>query len=138
MNDVTVSRTVDAPPTDVRAAMADLEPFMRAAGFDRVTVEGSVLHVANDVGIVTIELTLAVIDDPDAALVYEQREGIFEEMRTAYTVTSSPGGTTVEATTTFALDLAFVGDVLDATVIERQRRAELTAQLDWLEDVCTD
>ncbi|WP_251133223.1 hypothetical protein [Halorubrum sp. 2020YC2] len=40
------------------------------------------------------------------------------------------------ATTAFALDVAVIGDFLDATVIERQRRAELSAQFDWLEAHC--
>jgi len=42
-------------------------------------------------GIATIELTLELVDRPDADLAYEQRKGIFEEMRTAYTVIRSNG-----------------------------------------------
>jgi len=56
-------------------------------------------------------------------------------MRTAYTVTSDPNGSEVVATTEFALDVAIIGDVLDSTVIKRQRRTELTAQFDWLEEM---
>ncbi|SDY75892.1 hypothetical protein SAMN05216564_10994 [Halopenitus persicus] len=62
-----------------------------------------------------------------------QQEGIFEAMTTSYTVTAADGGSEVTATTEFALDVAIVGDVLDATVIKRQRRRELEAQFDWLE-----
>nr|WP_256335738.1 hypothetical protein [Halopenitus persicus] len=54
-------------------------------------------------------------------------------MTTSYTVTAADGGSEVTATTEFALDVAIVGDVLDATVIKRQRRRELEAQFDWLE-----
>lgn len=117
--------------------MADIEPFMRAAGFDDVSVDGETIHVANSVGIATIELTLERVDTPETDLAYEQREGIFEEMSTEYVVAATPDGSEVTATTEFALDLAVIGDVLDATVIKRQRRKELTAQFDWLEQAAT-
>jgi hypothetical protein len=42
----------------------------------------------------------------------------------------------VRATTEFELGVTVIGDALDSTVIERQRRKELTAQFDWLEEVC--
>lgn len=44
-------------------------------------------------------------------------------------------GTEVVATTDCALDLAVVGEFLDATVIKRQRRIELEAQFDYLESI---
>jgi carbon monoxide dehydrogenase subunit G len=137
MQSVTISRTIEAPDAALREAMLDLEPFMRAAGFDSVDVDGDTIHVANTVGIATIELELAIVPDPAATLTYEQREGIFEAMRTTYTVAPTEDGdaSEVTATTQFALDVAIVGDVLDATVIKRQRRAELNAQFDYLEDV---
>jgi len=135
MNSVMVSRRIDASPTLVRESMNRLDPFMRASGFDEVLVDGESVRVANEVGVATIELTLELVDRPDADLAYEQRDGIFEEMRTAYTVTPAPDGSEVVATTEFALDVAIVGDVLDATVVKRQRRKELTAQFDWLETV---
>ncbi|GAA0727355.1 MULTISPECIES: SRPBCC family protein [Halorubrum] len=134
MNSVTLSRTIDAPPTVVRESMNELDQFMRASGFDEVHVDGETVRVANEMGIATIELTLELVDRPDADLAYEQRKGIFEEMRTAYTVTSDPNGSEVVATTEFALDVAIIGDVLDSTIIKRQRRKELTAQVDWLEE----
>jgi len=40
------------------------------------------------------------------------------------------------AAVTDAMDVAVVGGLLDATMIGRQRRRELAAQLDWLEAVC--
>lgn len=136
MNSVSLSRRIDAPPDAVREAMRDVEPFVRSAGFDEVAVDGETVRVANDVGLASVELTLELLDDPDADLAYEQREGIFESMRTEYVATPTADGSEVTAATTFALDVALVGDLLDATVIERQRRAELSAQLDWLEGRC--
>lgn len=134
MNSVTLSRTIDSPPTDIRESMNRLEQFMRASGFDMVLVDGKTVHVANEIGIATIELTLELVDHSEADLAYEQRDGIFEEMRTAYTVTPASNGSEVAATTEFALDIAIVGDVLDSTIIKRQRRTELAAQFDWLEE----
>lgn len=137
MNTVSLSRTLDAPPTSVREAMSDHQAFLKAAEFDEVTVVDGTIQIANMVGILTIELTIELVDDPDAFLAYEQRDGIFDEMVTTYTVTPTDDGTEVTARTEFELDIALVGQVLDATIIQRQRRKELTAQFDWLETVCT-
>ncbi|MFC6974205.1 SRPBCC family protein [Halomicroarcula sp. GCM10025709] len=134
MERVSVARTFDATPEAVREAMADLEAFMLGAGFDDVTVEDDTIIINNRVGLFDIELVLAVVDDADAALAYEQRDGVFESMRTEYHVDSAGDGTTVTATTEYAaLDLAVVGQLLDSTVVDRQRRKELDAQFDWLE-----
>ncbi|MFB6195292.1 MAG: SRPBCC family protein [Haloplanus sp.] len=139
METVTVTRTIAAAPSAVRDAITDLEPFMRAAGFDEVAVEGDLIHLTNRVGIAEIELTVERVDAPDAVLAYEQREGIFASMRTDYRVeevdADGEQGTRIEATTDFELDVALVGDLLDATVIRRQRRKELDAQFDYLESV---
>ena len=136
MNEVTLSRRIEAPPETVRDAVEDVEPFVRSSGFDEVEVAGETARVANDVGVASTELTLELVDDPDATLAYEQREGVFEEMRTEYAVAPSVEGCEVTATTAFALDVALLGDLLDATLIKRQRRRELSAQFDWLEDRC--
>jgi carbon monoxide dehydrogenase subunit G len=134
MQTVTVTRTIDAPLAAVRDAITDVEPFMRAAGFDEVTVDGDDIHIANRVGIATIELDLERVDAPDAVLAYEQRAGIFESMRTVYHVEAVDAERArVEATTDFALDVALVGDLMDATIIRRQRTTELDAQFDHLE-----
>ncbi|MFB6302365.1 MAG: hypothetical protein ABEH78_05840 [Haloferacaceae archaeon] len=53
-------------------------------------------------------------------------------------VSEVPHGSEVTATTRFAVGAGPIGDVLDATIVGRQRRRELTAQLDWLEAVTTD
>lgn len=61
-----MTRTLAADPGAVREALTDLEPFMAAAGFDEVTVDGDTVRVRNRVGIVDIELTLERVDAPDA------------------------------------------------------------------------
>lgn len=129
---MSVSRTIDAPPKRVREEMEDLESFMLASGFTDATVDGDNLHLENQVGLATVELDLRVFEREGAALAYDQREGIFETMETVYTVEPVDGGSEITATTEFALDVALVGQILDATVIKRQRRSELTSQFDWL------
>lgn len=138
MEEVTVQRGLSAPPDGVRNAVQDVKPFMQAAGFDEVHVDNNTIRVSNQVGIVSIELTLEVVDHSDADLAYQQQDGLFEEMQTTYTITPSDPETKISATTSFALDIAIVGEVLDSTIIKRQRRKELSAQFDWLEDVGSD
>lgn len=138
VNEVSVTRTVEASPATVRDAMADVERFMEAAGFDEVTVEGDSLTIVNGFGLAAIELSLTLVDRPGAELAYEQDDGIFEEMWTTYEVAAADGGTRITATTEFALDLALVGAILDATVIDRQRRRELNAQFDWLDTLADE
>ncbi|MFD1645814.1 SRPBCC family protein [Haloarchaeobius litoreus] len=134
MNTVTLSRSIDAPAETVREAMADLQAFTEAAGFDDVAVDGDEVVITNHVGLLELQLELVVtVDEPDR-LVLDQRDGIFESMETRYTVTGDTESCEVTAETDFALDVAIVGAVLDATVIERQRSAELTRQLDWLQE----
>ncbi len=135
MQTVGVSREIAAGPDVLREAMQDVGPFMRAAGFDGVAVDGESVTITNHVGLLTIELDLRLVDDPDATLAYEQVDGIFESMETRYYLDPGPETTTVSAETTFALEASFVGPLLDATVIDRQRRKELEAQFDYLESV---
>jgi len=132
METVSVSRSFESDPETLREAMLDLGPFIEAAGFDEVSVEGDDISIANNVGLLTIELELRVVDD-DCVLAYEQTDGIFESMTTRYTLEEDDGTVTVTATTDFALDVNVVGSILDATVITRQRRKELEAQFDYLE-----
>lgn len=138
MNSVTLTRAFETTPDEVREAMNDIGPFTEAAGFDEVTVNGQRLEVANKVGPTTIELTLRLLEDSESDLAYEQEDGIFEEMTTVYKVSETETGSEVTATTEFALDVALIGDVLDSTVIKRQRRKELSAQFDWLEGQVAD
>ncbi|QKY20075.1 SRPBCC family protein [Halolamina sp. CBA1230] len=138
MNSVSVSREIAAPPDAIRERMQDVGAFMRAAGFDEVVVEGDRMELENGVGIATIELTLELVDEPGTALAYRQRDGIFEEMVTRYTLAETESGTEVTAETEYAIDVALVGKLLDSTVIERQRRRELEQQFDWLERELAD
>jgi len=133
MQSITVSRRVEASPERVREAMGDLEAFMLGAKFTDVTVEGDEIHLENQVGLATVTLDLRVVEKPGTALAYEQADGFFETMTTEYTVEAVDEGCEVTATTDFALDVAIVGQILDATVIKRQRRHELESQFDWLE-----
>lgn len=134
MNTVTLSRSIDGSADAVRDAVGDLQSFTEAAGFDGVTVEDDVVTITNHVGLLEIQLELVVTRDDPETLVLEQRDGIFESMTTWYTVTGDTESCEVTAETEFALDVAIVGQVLDATVIERQRSTELTRQLDWLQE----
>lgn len=136
MESLTVTRTIEASPADVRAVFGDLEPLMRAADFDEVTVDGEQMEISKAMGLVKISLTLRVFDDPDTVLGYQQVDGIFETMRTTYTVSERNGGTELTARTEFALD-APAGGILDATVIKRQRQKELDAQLEYVEAAVT-
>lgn len=135
MATVTVSRTLGAEPDAVRAAMADLSAFVAASGFDHVDVADGTVTVRHDVGPATLELVLVVDEAAEAALALDASEGPFERMRTEYRLDPANGGTTVEARTDFELAAPLVGDVLDATVVSRRRRAELESQLDWLERI---
>ena len=133
MERVSISRHFDADPEAVRAAIDVTAAFMRGAGFDVVRYVDGDLYIGNRVGLFEIELELDVVPDDEAVLAYEQREGVFESMRSEYHVAAEDGGTTVTAKTDYAmLDLAVVGTLLDASVVRRQRRKELEAQFDWL------
>lgn len=134
MNSVTVSKPLDASPEAVREKIHDVGPFMRGAEFDGVVVDGDRIELTNGVGIATIELTLELFDDPDSELAYRQRDGIFEEMVTRYTIEPTEDGSEVTAETEFQIDIALVGKLMDATIIKRQRRKELNAQFGWLAD----
>ena len=133
MQSVTVTREIDRDPDEVRAAMADVGAFMRAAKFDEVTVDGDTVTIANSVGLATIELVLDLFEEADTVLAYEQRDGIFEEMVTRYYLEKTADGVEVSATTDFALQARLIGPLLDATVIKHQRSVELNNQFDWLE-----
>lgn len=143
MESITVSRAFTAPPDAVRERVWDVGPFMRAGGFDEVTVQqeptagrrpaaGDRFELTNSVGIATIELGLELFDEADAVLAYRQHDGIFEEMVTRYHLAPTETGAELTATTEFAIDVALVGKLMDATIIKRQRRRELEAQFDWL------
>jgi len=134
MQEVTVTRELSADPDEVRALVQDTQAFMDGAGFDAVRADGDTVRIQNRVGLFDVELIVDVVEDEDAVLAYEQQEGIFEDMYTEYHLEATDDGTTIGATTTFeAVDLPIVGQVLDATVVKRQRSSELNTQFDWLE-----
>lgn len=139
METISLTREVPSSPAAVREAMADVEAFMRAAGFTEVDVDGNAVHIAQAFTLARIDLSLRVVDDPDADLAYEQVEGIFEEMTTRYTVepAASGGGSVVTATTEFTLG-GPLGSVLDATFVKRKRRSELERQFDYLEGLAAE
>lgn len=134
METVSMEQTFEAGPEQIRDLVTDVGPFMRACGFDTVTVDGSTVTIENGVGLATVELELELVDRDGAVLAYEQRDGIFEEMVTWYELRGENGTSTLSVTTEFALDIALVGMILDATVIRRQRRTELAAQFEFLDD----
>ncbi|WP_262177366.1 SRPBCC family protein [Haloarcula laminariae] len=135
METVTVTETLDDDIDRIRDAVTDIGPFMRAADFDDVVVDGDIVRITNHVGLATIELELEIVADSDAVLTYEQRDGIFEEMVTRYTLTETDEGVEIEATTEFAVQAKLIGPVLDATVVSRQRRLELRSQFEYLESL---
>lgn len=134
METVTVTRRIEAPASAVEDAIADVGPFMEAGGYDEVVVDGDAVTLRNAVGLASIELQLDVVEDPDAALAYVQREGIFREMETTFTVEDADDGTVVTGRTEFGLKGGPVGSILDATVIKRQRRKEMERHMDYLEE----
>jgi len=133
METVSLGRTIDASESELRDLVTDVGPFMEAAGFDEVTVEGDIVEITNHVGLLTIELSLRVLGTDDV-LAYEQVDGIFREMVTRYTLEETTAGVEIEATTEYALDVDLVGSLLDSTIIARQRRKELSAQFDYLQE----
>lgn len=133
MQTVSLSRDLDATAESVEAALDDVAAFTKAGGFDEVEVEDNRMHLKNGVGIATMELTVEFFESDEAALAYRQVEGIFDEMETRYTVETTARGSQITGTTSFEVDMAVVGDLLDATVIKRQRRREIEGQFDWLE-----
>lgn len=138
MQEETVTREIDATAEQIVPLVEDTQSFMDAAGFDAVRVEDGQVRIQNRVGLFDVELIVDVVDESDAILAYEQAEGIFEEMYTEYTLEETDDGATISAKTTFeAVDLPIVGQVLDATVVKRQRSSELNAQFDWLETQVT-
>ncbi|MFB6201925.1 MAG: SRPBCC family protein, partial [Halorhabdus sp.] len=127
MQEVTVSREIGASPEAIVDVLSDVGAFMRAAGFDDVTVEGDRVIVERAIGLAKLELTLE-LRDGDTPLAYDQVEGMFDEMTTAYRVEEHDDGARVTAQTEFELG-GVIGSALDATLIKRQRTNELEDQL---------
>lgn len=132
MTRVTVSRDIAADPETVREQIrSDVPSFVRASGFDSVTIEGDTITVARKVGLATFELTLEMVES-DGVLALDQTEGFFDEMWTEYTVEQADSGSRVTAVTEFTIG-PILGPVLDSTIITTQRRKEFEMQFDYLE-----
>ena len=135
MTTVTLSREFSVPPETIAERIReDVPSFVRASGFDSVTVDGDAIVVERKMGMATLELTLEIVEEPDAVLALDQTEGIFEEMWTEYTVEPSEAGSVVTARTEFTLG-GVLGPVLDATMIKSRREQEFEDQFAYLEEV---
>ncbi|HKL30360.1 MAG TPA: hypothetical protein VJ898_13970 [Natrialbaceae archaeon] len=138
MASVTRSRFFQADPETVERLIADdVVGFMKAAGFDSVSVEEDCLEIERRLGLANLSLTLRPIDGEEATLAFEQEAGLFEAMTMQYFVEPTAGGTELEARTEFTLG-GVVGSVLDETLVRRQRKSELEDQFDYLERALED
>ena len=132
METVTVKRAFDAPETLVcDIIIQDLPAFIRASGFDRVTVDGGSYTVSRDIGFATFELTLERIES-EQLLEFEQVQGIFDRMWTEYRLKGTPEGCELIATTEFTIG-GVLAPVLDGTMIKTQRTREFELQFDYVE-----
>lgn len=137
METVLVKRAFEAPETAVRdVVLEDVPAFIRASGFDRVTVEGTSYTVSRDIGIATFELTLDRVES-DCLLEFEQVEGIFDRMWTEYRLEATPEGCELIATTEFTLG-GVLAPVLDGTMIKTQRKREFELQFNYVASEVTE
>lgn len=133
MASVTRSRFFQHDPTAVeRVITADVPAFIRAAGYDSVSVDGERVGIERRLGLATLSLTLRPIQDDDATLAFEQESGVFDEMTMYYAVEPTGEGTQLMAKTEFTLG-GVTGSVLDETVVRRQRTSEIEAQFDYVD-----
>lgn len=133
MASVSLSRPQQADPNTVESALTDdVESLMAAAGFDSVTVEDDEVSIERKLGLATISLTLRRMDADDAALKFEQSEGVFEEMCMIYSVEPTIEGCELQVKTEFTLG-GVAGTVLDETLVRSQRNGELEGQFDYIE-----
>ncbi len=131
MEKVRVSRSFEASGRRVRETVRkDVPAFIRASGFDSVTVEGDLYTVSRNIGLATFELTLERVES-DELLEFEQIEGIFDRMWTEYRLEDQTHGCELVATTEFTLG-KILGPVLDGTMINTQRVREFELQFDYV------
>jgi len=132
MATVSRSRFFQADPETVKNAITDDVPgFIRAAGYDSVSVDGDYIGIERRLGLATLSLTLRPIDE-GSTLAFEQESGLFEEMTMQYVVEPTAGGSELTARTEFTLG-GVTGSVLDETLVRRQRTSEIEDQFDYLE-----
>lgn len=133
MASVTRSRFLQADPETVEDVITDDVPgFIRAAGYDSVSVDGDRIGIERRLGLATLSLTLRPIDADESTLAFEQESGLFEEMTMHYVVESTDGGSELTAITEFTLG-GVTGSVLDDTVVRRQRTSEIEDQFAYVE-----
>lgn len=138
MASVTRSRFFGTDPETVEGVIADdIGAFMQAGGYDSVSVEGDRVEIERRLGLANLSLTLRPIDVDGAVLAFEQESGLFEEMTMYYAAEPTDGGTELEARTEFTLG-GVTGNVLDDTVIRRQRTSEIELQFDYVERLLED
>lgn len=133
MASVTRSRFLQADPETVEDVITDdVLGFIRAAGYDSVSVDGDRIGIERRLGLATLSLTLRPIDADESTLAFEQESGLFEEMTMHYVVESTDGGSELTAITEFTLG-GVTGSVLDDTVVRRQRTSEIEDQFAYVE-----
>jgi hypothetical protein len=133
MASVTRSRFLQADPETVEDVITDdVLGFIRAAGYDSVSVDGDRIGIERRLGLATLSLTLRPIDADESTLAFEQESGLFEEMTMHYVVESTDGGSELTAITEFTLG-GVTGSVLDDTVVRRQRKSEIEDQFAYVE-----
>jgi hypothetical protein len=133
----TVSRSRQYPvsvATLEEAMLSDVPGFLRAAGYDDVTVTDQGVVVERRLGMARLEMTLQVGEDAPETLAVAQVDGHFESMTTTYDVSPADGGALLTARTEFVLD-DVVGAALEPELVRRRRGEEFEAQFDYLESV---
>ena len=131
MATATASRSFEVPAETVREAiLTDVPAFIRASGFDSLTVEGDTYTVSRDIGLATFELTLERLES-EHLLEFEQIEGMFDRMWTEYRLEGDESGCELVATTEFTLG-GVLAPILDGTMIETQRHGEFDNQFDYV------
>jgi len=125
METVTVGRTYDVGAETLSAAIADVETFYDAAGFE-VSREGTHLELVKRLAVARFELEVRLRDD-DAALSYEMVDGPFDAMETRYLVDGGDGESRLTIETTFDAPSSGFGTFINGALIKRQRKSELDA-----------
>jgi hypothetical protein len=135
----TVTHAIDLPvsPDVVRERIReDVPAFIRASGFDSVTVTEDAYTVSRSIGLATLELTLEAVES-DAVLALDQSAGFFDTMWTEYRVEPTDTGSRVTASTEFTIGRV-LGPVLDGTMIRKQRLREFEAQFEYLREAVAE
>lgn len=133
METVAVQREYDVAANGLKRLVTDVESFYDAAGFE-VERHGDRLELTKRLAVARFELEVALIDDADAALAYEQLDGPFGDMETRYLVEDVDDGSRLTIETSFEPPASGFGTFLNGALIKRQRGSELDAVDDLLAD----